>query len=86
MPESDARSVDGLFGLSGSECEDELFMSLPSTTPSFSPSLISLMVPVDVKHHVEDVALVEFMYLVFTRMPAHSEHRFPAPSSKLCQI
>ena len=43
------------------------------------------MVSVDVKHHVylltyllffmEDVPLVEFMYLVFTRMPGESYRR-----------
>ena len=39
--------VDGLFGLCGSERVDDLFASVP-----LSPSLISLMVSVDVKHHV----------------------------------
>ena len=33
-----------------------------------------------------DVPLQEFKYLACTRMPPHSEHSFPAPSSKLCQI
>ena len=37
--------ADGLFGLCGSERLDELFISTPF------PSLISLMVSVDVKHH-----------------------------------
>ena len=47
-----------------------------------SPSLTSLTVSVDVKHQVyllitelEDVPLVEFMYLVFTRMPGESYRR-----------
>ena len=38
--------ADGLFGLCGSELLDELLVS------TRSPSLISLMVSVDVKHHV----------------------------------
>ena len=42
--------ADGLFGLCGSERADELFIS--SRPPPLSPSLISLMVSVDVKHHV----------------------------------
>ena len=45
--------ADGLFGLCGSEREDELFISTrsrpPLPFPSF-PSLISLMVFVDIKH------------------------------------
>ena len=40
--------ADGLFGLCGSERFDELFLSLPYT---LSPSLISLMVSIDVKHN-----------------------------------
>ena len=39
--------ADGLFGLYGSELWDELLIS---TRPLLFPSLISLMVPVDVKH------------------------------------
>ena len=42
--------ADGLFGLCGSERADELFIS--SCPPPLSPSLISLMVSVDVKHPV----------------------------------
>ena len=42
--------ADGLFGLCGSERADELFMSSP--LPPLSPSLISLIVYVDVKRHV----------------------------------
>ena len=40
---------DGLFGLYGSERTDELFIgTLP---PTLSPSLTSLMVSVEAKHH-----------------------------------
>ena len=50
---------------------------LPQTLyplPPFPPSLISLMVSVDVKHHVY---LTHYL---------HFQHRFLAPFSKLCQI
>ena len=40
--------VDGLFGLYGSELRDELLISIRSL---LFPSLISLMVSEDVKHH-----------------------------------
>ena len=53
---------------------------------SVSPSLISLMVYVDVKYHVyllpflQDVPLVEFLYLVFT----HIQLRVTVGDSGLC--
>ena len=45
--------ADGLFGLCGSECLDELFIStrFPPPPPPPPPSLISLTVFVDVKLH-----------------------------------
>ena len=42
--------ADALFGLYRSERADALFRSLPSTPPP--PFLISLVVSLDVKHHV----------------------------------
>ena len=44
--------ADGLFSLNGSERLDELFISTLSYPPPFFPSLVSLIVSVNVKHHV----------------------------------
>ena len=41
----------GLFGLCGSERADELLIGTRPPPPPLFPSLISLMVSVDVKHH-----------------------------------
>ena len=51
--------ADGLFGLYGSELADELFISSRPPDP-LSPSPVSRMVSVDVKHHVSNMSVTDY--------------------------
>ena len=84
-----ARAVRSCGWLNGRQCLDGLPASSPSVchplvrfedVPMFLCPVIGLLASVDVKQQslslsLEDVPLVEFMHLVFTRVPGESYRR-----------
>ena len=61
-------------GHSGGECSDRYMISLSPTSMGFSPSLISLMVSVDVKHHVHLLTGAGPEYSLYEQVQTGMEH------------